>query len=105
LTWATLFGVATLVTALNHTREVHATSVEDHHRGCSVASLKGTYAWRRTGVNESMGGPIAQMGLDVFNGDGKRGITRSTGISYVRARMQLNLSFLFAVRCSASTSS
>jgi hypothetical protein len=49
---------------------------------CSVASLKGTYAWRRTGVNKSMGGPVAEMGLDVFNGDGKRGITRSTGISY-----------------------
>jgi hypothetical protein len=29
-----------------------------------------------------MGGPVAEMGLDVFNGDGKRGITRSTGTSY-----------------------
>src|ERR1700691_1358440 len=48
----------------------------------SLASLKGTYAWRRTGVNKSMGGPVAEMGLDVFNGDGTRGITRSTGISY-----------------------
>jgi hypothetical protein len=50
--------------------------------GCSLASLKGTYAWRRTGMNKSMGGPVAEMGLDVFNGDGKRGITRSTGTSY-----------------------
>jgi hypothetical protein len=50
--------------------------------GCSLASLKGTYAWRRTGENKSMGGPVAEMGLDFFNGDGKRGITRSTGTSY-----------------------
>jgi hypothetical protein len=55
---------------------VHADS-----RACSVASLKGTYAWRRTGVNTSMGGPVAEMGLDVFNGRGTRGITRSTGSS------------------------
>jgi hypothetical protein len=57
-------------------------NVHAQNRGCSVASLKGTYAWRRSGVNKSMGGPVAQLGLDVFNGDGKRGITRSTGISY-----------------------
>ncbi len=36
-------------------------------------------------MNKSLGGPIAEMGLDVFNGDGKRGITRSTGISYVQS--------------------
>jgi hypothetical protein len=58
------------------------TNVHAKDCACSVASLKGTYAWRRTGVNKSMGGPVAEMGLDVFNGDGKRGITRSTGISY-----------------------
>ena len=39
-------------------------SVHAHDRVCSVASLKGTYAWRRTGVNNSMGGPVAEMGLD-----------------------------------------
>ena len=56
--------------------------VHAHDGACSVASLKGTYAWRRTGANKSMGGPVAEMGLDFFNGDGKRGITRSTGTSY-----------------------
>jgi len=56
--------------------------VHAHDGACSVASLKGTYAWRRSGENKSMGGPVAEMGLDVFNGDGKNGITRSTGTSY-----------------------
>src|SRR5262249_16346633 len=55
--------------------EVHAARV---HVRCSVASLKGTYAFRRTGVNNVVGGPIAQIGIDVFNGDGTRGLTRST---------------------------
>jgi hypothetical protein len=55
--------------------------VHAQNPGCSVASLKGTYAYLRTGVNTAMGGPIAQMGLDVFNGDGTRGIIRSTGVS------------------------
>jgi hypothetical protein len=53
--------------------KVHASE-----RGCSVASLKGTYAFRRTGVNNVVGGPIAQLGIDVFNGDGTRGAIRST---------------------------
>ena len=48
---------------------------------CSVASLKGTYAYLRTGVNTALGGPVAEMGLDRLNGDGKRGIIRSTGSS------------------------
>jgi|SRR5580700_9793240 hypothetical protein len=52
---------------------------------CSVDSLKGTYAWHRTGMNKSMGGPVAEMGLDFFNGDGKRGVTRSTGTSYLQS--------------------
>ena len=68
LTWVTLFSVAIVVPALCQT----------HHRGCSVASLKGTYAFRRTGVNNVVGGPIAQIGIDVFNGDGTRGLIRST---------------------------
>ena len=78
LIWVTLFSVAMVFTALYHTRKVHATSLHDHHRGCSVASLKGTYAFRRTGVNNVVGGPIAQIGIDVFNGDGTRGRIRST---------------------------
>ena len=53
--------------------DVHA-----HNRGCSVASLKGTYAFRRTGVNNVVGGPIAEIGIRVFNGDGTRGLIRST---------------------------
>ena len=75
------FSVAIVVTALYHTRKVHATPVHDHHRSCSVASLKGTYACLGTGVNSALGGPVAEMGLDVFNGDGTRGIIRATGSS------------------------
>jgi hypothetical protein len=78
LTRVTLFSVAIVVPALYHARKVHATPVHAHHRGCSVASLKGTYAFRRTGVNNVVGGPIAQIGIDVFNGDGTRGLIRST---------------------------
>ena len=78
LTWLTLLSVTVVVTALYHTRTVHATPVHDKHRGCSVATLKGTYAVRRTGVNNVLGGPIAQIGIAVFNGDGTRGLIRST---------------------------
>jgi len=53
-------------------------NVHADDRVCSVASLKGTYAFRRTGVNNAVGGPIAQIGIDVFNGDGTRGLIRST---------------------------
>ena len=53
-------------------------NVHAQDRGCSVASLKGTYAFRRTGVNNVVGGPIAQIGIDVFHGDGTRGLIRST---------------------------
>jgi hypothetical protein len=53
-------------------------NVHAHDRGCSVASLKGTYAVRRTGVNNVVGGPIAEIGIRVFNGDGTRGLIRST---------------------------
>jgi len=52
--------------------------VHDHDHGCSDASLKGTYAFRRTGVNNDVGGPIAEIGIDVFNGDRTRGSIRST---------------------------
>jgi len=78
LAWVTLFSVAIVVPALYLARKVHATPVHAHDRGCSVASLKGTYAFRRTGVNNVVGGPIAQIGIDVFNGDGTRGLIRST---------------------------
>ena len=79
LTWVTLFSVAIVVTALYHARKVHATSVKDQQKGCSVASLKGTYAFHLTGVNNNLGGPIAEIGIDVFNGEGTRGVIRKTG--------------------------
>jgi len=68
-------GVA-LVAASTRIPSVHA-----HDSGCSVASLKGTYAYQISGVNHALGGPDAEMGLDVFNGDGKRGAIRATGSS------------------------
>ena len=71
LIWVTLLGVGIAVTALYHTRKVHATSNNNDHRVCSVASLKGTYAFHRTGVNKVVGGPIAQIGINVENGEGK----------------------------------
>jgi hypothetical protein len=74
LIWVTLFSVAIVVTALYPTRKVHATPVQ----GCSVASLKGTYAWRRTGVNNVVGGPIAEIGISFYSGDGTRGLIRNT---------------------------
>jgi hypothetical protein len=82
LTWVALFSAAIVIIALYNAQRVHATpavtNVHARDRGCSVASLKGTYAFRRTGVNNIVGGPIAQIGIDVFNGDGTRGRIRST---------------------------
>jgi hypothetical protein len=43
-----------------------------------VASLKGTYAFRRTGVNNVVGGPIDQIGIAFYGGDGTRGLIRTT---------------------------
>jgi hypothetical protein len=54
-----------------------AIDVHAHDRGCSVASLKGTYAFRRTGVNNVVGGPIAQIGIAFYSGDGTRGLIRT----------------------------
>src|SRR5271155_1645440 len=53
-------------------------NVHAHGRGCSVASLKGTYAFRRTGVNNVVGGPLAQIGISFYSGDGTRGLIRTT---------------------------
>jgi hypothetical protein len=78
LTWVTLFSIAIVVPSPCQAQEVPATPVHAHHRGCSAASLKGTHAFRRMGVNNVVGGPIAQIGIDVFNGDGTRGLIRST---------------------------
>jgi hypothetical protein len=61
-----------------------------HAKGqvCSVASLKGKYAFRRMGVNNLAGGsncqgfsecgPIAEMGVAFYGGDGTRGLIRNT---------------------------
>jgi hypothetical protein len=65
------------------TNNVHA-----HDRSCSVASLKGKYAFRRSGTNNLVGGPncqsfsncgpIAEMGVAIYDGDGTRGLIRNT---------------------------
>jgi hypothetical protein len=55
-----------------------ATKVHANDRVCSVASLKGTYAWHRTGVNNVVGGPIAEIGIAFYSGDGTRGLIRNT---------------------------
>lgn len=62
--------------------------VHAHDRACSVASLKGKYAFRRTGMNNLAGGsscqglsecgPIAEMGVAFYGGDGTRGLIRNT---------------------------
>jgi hypothetical protein len=78
LTWVTLWSVAIVALALYHAREVHAAPVHAPHRSCSVANLKGTYAMHRIGVNNVVGGPIAQIGVGVFRGDGTRGHIRTT---------------------------
>ena len=80
LIWVTLLSVAIAFTALYHTRKVHATSNNGQH-GCSAASLKGTYAYLRSGSVTGQG-PRAEMGLDLFDGAGKDGIIRNTGASY-----------------------
>ncbi len=64
------------------------TNVHAKDRSCSVASLKGKYAFRRMGVNNFVGGPsctgfsdcgpIAEIGVSFYGGDGKRGAIRNT---------------------------
>jgi hypothetical protein len=44
----------------------------------ALPASKGPMPFRRTGVNNVVGGSIAQIGIDVFNGDGTRGLIRST---------------------------
>ena len=77
LMYVTLFGVGIVVTALYQTRKVHATQIHDHHQGCSVPSLKGTYAFHRTGQNNALG-PIAQIGINVEDGEGRIKLIRTT---------------------------
>lgn len=63
-------------------------NVHAHGGGCSVASLKGKYAFRRLGFNNLTGGttcqglsncgPIAEIGISTYGGDGTRGAIRNT---------------------------
>ena len=56
-------------------------NVHANDRGCSVASLNGPYAFLNTGVAHTpldTPGPIAQLGIAFFNGEGERGPIRST---------------------------
>ena len=62
--------------------------VHAHDRSCSVASLKGKYAFRRSGTINLVGGPncqgftdcgpIAEMGVATYDGNGTRGLIRTT---------------------------
>jgi hypothetical protein len=62
--------------------------VHAHDRSCSVASLNGRYAFRRSGTNNLVGGPncqgftdcgpIAEMGVSTYDGNGTRGLIRTT---------------------------
>lgn len=51
---------------------VAAPTVHAHNNGgeCSVATLQGTYGFLRTGTDNVLGGPIAQVGLHMFDGEG-----------------------------------
>lgn len=53
---------------------VHA----ENHGGCTNASFQGAYAYRRTGVNNELGGPVAEIGVTIANGDGTLGGNRSS---------------------------
>jgi hypothetical protein len=70
------FGLALLATFARIPGAV--INVHAHNGGCSVASLKGRYAFRRTGVNNVVGGPIAETGVSFYGGDGTRGLIRNT---------------------------
>jgi len=70
-------GFAVLATFF-HIPGATVIKVHANDRVCSVASLKGEYAWRRTGVNNVVGGPIAEIGVAFYSGDGTRGLIRNT---------------------------
>lgn len=72
-----MLSAVLVITALYHARKVQATPIA-LERGCSVASLKGTYAFHRTGINNVVGGPIAEIGIAMYDGEGTRGLIRNT---------------------------
>lgn len=55
--------------------KVHAQD-NDENRGCSVATLKGTYGFYRTGTVPA--GPLAAVGLTTFEGNGFSSNIRQT---------------------------
>ena len=69
--------------------------VHAHDRSCSVASLKGKYAFRRSGTINLVGGPncqgftdcgpIAEMGVATYDGNGTRGLIRTTRSTAVKS--------------------
>jgi hypothetical protein len=79
-------GFALLVTFVH----IPGTMIKVHanNGACSVASLKGKYAFHRMGVNNLVGGPnclsltdcgpIAEIGVAFYGGDGTRGMIRNT---------------------------
>jgi len=70
-------GFALLVTFARIPGTMIKVHANDHV--CSVASLKGTYAFLNTGVTSTgLDGPVAELGIAFFNGDGVRGPIRST---------------------------
>ena len=74
------FLLATGFAILATFARIPGTNINVHadDRVCSVASLKGKYAFRRTGMNNVLGGPIAEMGITFYGGDGMRGLIRNT---------------------------
>ena len=75
---ATGFAILAIVETLTNGTSKALERVHARDRGCSVASLKGTYAIRRTGVNNVLGGPIAQISIGFSSGDGTLGFLRTT---------------------------
>jgi hypothetical protein len=74
---ATAMVVLTAVWPSGRTPGV-VTSAHAQNQGCSVASLQGAYAFRRTGVNNELGGPVAAIGVTIANGDGTFGGERES---------------------------
>lgn len=74
------FLLATGFALLATFAHIPGASVNVHADGrvCSVASLKGTYAFHRTGTNNIVGGPIAQIGINVEDGEGRINLIRTT---------------------------
>jgi hypothetical protein len=78
----TTIGVATVIvlTAFSPVTRILGvgTNVHARSRGCTNASLRGTYATMRTGINQVLGGPIAIIGVTTFDGDGTFGSRRTS---------------------------